>query len=544
VAGNNGRPGPVRDLPHDAMAERSVIGSMLVDPECVPSLLGTLRPRDFFVPQHAVLFMTIDRTLRARGTVDSLSVVDELRATDRLLDAGGEGLVAELASEIVTTATVDLHAKIVREQARRREMIEAAREVVIEATGNVPLGDIQHRLRLMVDEPVDEMGELVARLRTPEQLAADPPVAWLVDGFVPAGGLTVLAGDPGSGKTLVALDIALRAARGGESWLGRRLRPHSTLYLTGEGHGGLGVRLRAWTAAHDRLKGAGGRFLAFCDHIPDLTAPGALGRMLALVDGAGRQQGSRVDVVIVDTLAMATPGADENDAGAMGASLRVLAELRTKTGVAVVVLHHMRKAPAGTPQRADAHALRGSSALHGAADVVLLALTRDKEREIRPVKVRDGECLQHGLHYTITGQDTGWATDEGRPEFGPVVVPAAEDAGESDDALRAELTRAEEACRDALRKTLGKLGGLARSRNHLVNSTPGKRAVMLDVIKGMILDRELVEAENGLKWCPQPVPVPGSPPYGGGDTGEPVNRGGSGNQPGTSGNRFPDEDGP
>jgi hypothetical protein len=90
VAVTNGRPGPVRDLPHDAMAERSVVGSMLVDPECVPSLLGTLRPRDFFVPQHAVLFMAIDRTLRARGTVDSLSVVDELRATDRLLDAGGE----------------------------------------------------------------------------------------------------------------------------------------------------------------------------------------------------------------------------------------------------------------------------------------------------------------------------------------------------------------------------------------------------------------------------------------------------------------------
>ncbi len=92
-------------------------------------------------------------------------------------------------------------------------------------------------------------------------------------------------------------------------------------------------------------------------------------------------------VVVVDTLALAASGADENDAGELGVVLAVLGKLRERYGCAFVLLHHLGKDAGKAPM----HRVRGSSALVAAADTVV-HLSRDRGGLliVDVVKQRDG----------------------------------------------------------------------------------------------------------------------------------------------------------
>src|SRR5207253_752097 len=74
------------------------------------------------------------------------------------------------------------------------------------------------------------------------------PPAWLVDGIMPRGGLAVLYGPPGIGKSFLAQDWALSVGAGLE-WLGRSIHMGPVVYVAAEGTAGLPNRVRAWKLA-------------------------------------------------------------------------------------------------------------------------------------------------------------------------------------------------------------------------------------------------------------------------------------------------------
>jgi RecA-family ATPase len=89
------------------------------------------------------------------------------------------------------------------------------------------------------------------RLMTIQELMHQPPLRWVVENHIPAGGLAVLYGAPGGGKSFVALDLALSIAAG-VPWL--KVEPvmqGAVVYIAAEGSAGLAMRLAAWKAAHD-----------------------------------------------------------------------------------------------------------------------------------------------------------------------------------------------------------------------------------------------------------------------------------------------------
>jgi AAA domain-containing protein/DnaB helicase-like protein len=455
--------------PHDLETERSVLGAMLLYADCVPEVVE-LRGQDFYLPKHQLIYRTILAVHADRGVSDPLSIRAELERRHRLDEAGGIDALLDLAESCVSAANLAQHVEILREQARRRRVIEAAQDAILQARDpGVDVASVLDRFDVVTERGAGAAAR-ARRIRTWADVATDPPVRWLVDGIVPVGGLVVLAGEPGAGKTLLALDVALRCAHG-MTWLGRGCRAASTVYLAGEGSPGLGARLRAWRAAHPQARAGDGHYVAVADGVPDLTRVSAVAELTELLAMARRDHGRDASCVVVDTLAMAAPGADENDAGAVGQVLRVLAELRLRHGVTVIVLHHLRKPQAGSPS-SGMHALRGSSAIAGAADVVLLAAADGDDHALRAAKVRDGE-LPAPLRYSIRAQDTGMARDDGHPEHGPVVLPAATEHVTDADPLAQRIT--EEQADDAAVVAAVARQGEIRSRDH-VASAAGLRA--------------------------------------------------------------------
>ncbi len=191
-------------------------------------------------------------------------------------------------------------------------------------------------------------------LLTPEDIAALPDLEWLIEGVLPKPGLVVLYGEPGSFKTFVALDMALTVASGRE-WLGRVTLQTKALYIAAEGVRGFKLRV----AAHAHRRGLTPENIRFIAEVPLIMDPAHIRALLASFEKDDFEPG----LIVVDTLARVALGADENNAKDMGRVVDGLDELKRQTGATVMVIHHTRK---------DGGSERGSSALRGAADAMIL----------------------------------------------------------------------------------------------------------------------------------------------------------------------------
>jgi hypothetical protein len=190
-------------------------------------------------------------------------------------------------------------------------------------------------------------------LLSPADLAALPDPTWLIDGVLPGHAFCVLYGEPGSGKTFVALSIALSVAAD-HCWCGRPTLGGTVLYIGAEGLFGLKLRVPAYQKKHglsaENIRFSGDAFnLLNSEHVETL---------LATLRAAGIQP----DLIVLDTLARLMVGADENSAKDMGQAIAGIDRLKQETLATVLVIHHTRK---------TGGIERGSSALRGATDVMI-----------------------------------------------------------------------------------------------------------------------------------------------------------------------------
>ena len=183
-------------------------------------------------------------------------------------------------------------------------------------------------------------------------LRAMQPPEWLVEGVLVERAFAALYGEPGAGKSFLALDLALSLAHG-LAWQGRGTARVPALYIAGEGVGGLGQRIKAWQAWHG-LGGTDAPFFVLPQAVL-LSEGGDVERLLRTIDALDQRFG----LVVVDTVARSMSG-DENSAENMGEFVRACDAIKGATGGALLAIHHAGK---------DAtRGLRGSNALLGALD--------------------------------------------------------------------------------------------------------------------------------------------------------------------------------
>jgi hypothetical protein len=207
-------------------------------------------------------------------------------------------------------------------------------------------------------------------------LSLAPPMQWLIKGVLPRAELGVLFGASGSGKTFVALDLAFSVARG-NAWRDRRTARGRVVIIAAEGAGGIGKRGEAYSRYHEfDLRGID---LHVIPAAPNFLDNDDISEVMAEIGNIGP-----VDLVIIDTFAQVTPGANENTSEDIG---RALANLKLLYGVTnamnLVVAHAGKDLSKG---------VRGWSGLKAAADVQIEVLRHENgDREIIIEKMKDGE---------------------------------------------------------------------------------------------------------------------------------------------------------
>lgn len=215
----------------------------------------------------------------------------------------------------------------------------------------------------------------MAKLVSYHAALASTEAPWTVAGVL--GGLGLLWGEAGVGKSFVACSLAASVATG-RPWLGHRVAEGPVVYVAGEG-GALGVARRLDAAV---------TALRCCDPedgpVPlwivtpgvDLVAGPA--ELVALMGDVAPQ------LVIVDTLARCF-GGDENSTEDMSRFVRTLDLLRDVYGCSVLVVHHANKT-----DKSGSGKVRGSSVLYGAVDVSLQLVATDRaEARLVADKLRD-----------------------------------------------------------------------------------------------------------------------------------------------------------
>lgn len=217
-----------------------------------------------------------------------------------------------------------------------------------------------------------------------------PDPEFLIDRHIPKDGFGILYGDPGSGKSFIALDMALHLAYGLDDWHGDEIKPKSddrkgrVLYIAGEGAHGFRARIRAWQSAnHEALGGRSADSFAFIFQPMNFLRQEDVSELLAAVANAGGD----FDMIIVDTISRAIPGADENLQKDMTTFVSACDALRTTTGAFVLGVHHTAKAGG----------MRGSSVFLGQADVVF-SLERKKGATVGKLVCEKQKDAPDGWH--------------------------------------------------------------------------------------------------------------------------------------------------
>lgn len=230
-------------------------------------------------------------------------------------------------------------------------------------------------------------------LETVDALLSKPIPPWLVRGILPKTGLGVIYGQPRSGKTFLALDIAMAIAKG-VPWAGKRVMRGNVLYIGLEGQ--VRTRIDAYKRHH------GGDYSGF----RTLTGAG-----LSVLDSRDikdlidvlRTESFSPSLIVIDTLNRAMPAGDENSSTDMGAAIAQAGRLSRAFGCLVLYIHHASKDLT--------KGARGHSSLLGATDAELLVTAEASgARRLKITKAKDAEDgLEFG--FNLSAVDLGPAAD-------------------------------------------------------------------------------------------------------------------------------------
>ena len=324
----------------------------------------------------------------------------------------------ELLENAPHEASVPYYLDVVAHTAYRRKVVRMMEN--IQELASMPQGDNRH-----LNAKVAAVLQYILRQGTPQQPPEKPPRLafsavdfaahagsgpdWLVQDLILKGGLNLLAGEVGSGKTFLALDLAIAVASGGTAWhqgspttngspatKGSPRRSPGTRSSQRKSRNGSGIHRGAET------KEAGNepaplmnvlylcldtsrqtlqrRLAALClgrgidppaglhfDLSPlDLSQPRSLDTLRGLV------KDKNAGLVILDALARYLPGIDENTVASISPVLTGLRSLVTSDGTTLLLLHHLNKGSGYAYNAPSALRIRGSSDILAAVDTALV----------------------------------------------------------------------------------------------------------------------------------------------------------------------------
>lgn len=278
-----------------------------------------------------------------------------------------------------------------------------------------------------------------------DQVTPNLETSYLVQGWLGAGGLSVLYGPSNTGKTFVAVDLALHVASG-TAWRDKKVCGGAVVYVAAEG--GAGIR---------------NRFAALKMAKPSLAAEVKLDLLPTHLDLHGSEDAtalcaalpvSKCALIVIDTMARSMGEGDENSAKDLGQFILNCDIIRERTGAHVLIVHHSGKnAAAGA---------RGSSALRAAVDTEI----EISEGQIACTKQRDME-IPNKLYFSLNSIELG------RDQDGDVVTSAVvvEASSKAPTSKKKRVSGQAEVALQALREVI-KLSGKRQTGSNFPDNVP------------------------------------------------------------------------
>ena len=218
---------------------------------------------------------------------------------------------------------------------------------------------------------------------------------WLIKKLLPAIGLVLIYGHPGSGKSFLALDIAFHVALG-RSWNGRRVKRGLAIYVGAEGGDGLRNRM----VVLGKHYGVAKIPLALIDIPIDLQNPDAdTPRLIEAIRAAAERSRATPALIVIDTLSK-TFGAGKENTDDMAVYVANCQRVATEFGCCVMPVHHRPKDEASVDPR-------GHGSLKSGVDTVILVEAGNPKR-VSVTKQKDAdpaEDMAFDLEQVTIGED-------------------------------------------------------------------------------------------------------------------------------------------
>jgi len=432
---------PYRDRqpPYSAEAEQAVLSAMLMDADAVMRAAEHVDDTMFYREGHRRIFRAMVAISERGDVVDPLTLADELGRRGELEASGGRDYVGWLLDAVPTAANVEYHAKIVREKALLRRLIETSTGIVTEAfegqsTAAQLLDDAESKIFQIsqsqggrgftrIKELLWPAMERIEALQRGGQTLTGAPSGFtdldeMTSGFQPAD-LIIIAARPSMGKTAFVLSIAQNAAiknKVGVAFFSLEMSKESLVQrmLTSEAMIDAQDLRRGRLRDDDfpRLARAAGILSSapvFIDDQPGIT-------LLEMRSKARRLKAEAdIGMVIVDYLQLIQgPPSTENRQQEISQISRGLKALAKELSVPVLALSQLSRAPeqrAGDQKRPQMSDLRESGAIEQDADLIM-AIYRpevyaERGAEAGPPRDKDGNSLEGLAEIIILKQRNG-----------------------------------------------------------------------------------------------------------------------------------------
>jgi replicative DNA helicase len=219
----------LRKVPPQSLdAEESVLGSILLDPNALDRVIEAMTDADFYRESHRKIFRAMISLSEKNEPIDLVTLTDTLKARGELQDVGGAIYLAELSDKVPSAANVAHYARIIREKAVLRSLINVSNEIASRCYSGEE--DIEQFLdeaeRLIFDvsekrirpaffklgDMIMDTIKIVEKLYERKEMVTGVPTGFLdldrmTAGLQPAD-LVIVAARPSMGKTAFVMNIA------------------------------------------------------------------------------------------------------------------------------------------------------------------------------------------------------------------------------------------------------------------------------------------------------------------------------------------------
>ncbi len=392
--------------PQALEAEMAVLGSMLIEREAAEKALDALHESDFYLEPHRRIFRALHGLFNAGQAIDVVTVSEELRKKSELDAVGGGSYLADLINKVTTAAHVEHYAKMVKERAILRNLINAATGVVtacyaqekepklildeaqasILKVSQMQTGDSVLDVKTLVHEVVDQIEKAVHNKQSvtgvPTGLAAFDRVT---TGFQKSD-LILIAARPSMGKTALAQNIVAHVVLEKNIptlFFSLEMNRHAIMHRFIAAEAKVNLRdIRTGFFKRDRwqdLTTAASRFgdsPLFINDSPGMTVFSirAIARQLM---SRLRQDNKKLGLVVIDYLQLLRGGAarSENRQQEVSEISRSLKQLARELEIPVIALAQLSRASEDktrTDNKPKLSDLRESGSLEQDADLVVL----------------------------------------------------------------------------------------------------------------------------------------------------------------------------